>query len=492
MKRIFFALGLALSIILGARAFDFEEPPSHSPYLVTVQAPHQVRLLDQDTAALENILRMIGRARKTMELEYYVFNPDRSGKLVLQALIKKADEGVKIRILVDYYSHGVIPGLDGFYLTALARHGIELRYFNVADLLEFWKVGFRNHRKLLVVDGEEMLAGGRNISDEFFGMSERVNYLDRDIWIKGPIAQAAVQGFELFWNDPIVEKPQKPEEPVFIRSPHASSSKRMTTRAQDEADYRARLNAFNARIAATKKTLSPQKSDLELRQKVAERGGAELAGSPVIPIHSITLVSDTPVPGAAARIVTPYLYRRLAGATKSLLIENFIFMVKDEEKDAFLGLLQRGVKIDLLTNGFGSEPNYMMAELENSRQNMGVANGMNVYCYTGPPPADRLFSGPKAIWGLHTKTMVIDGQDSVIGSYNLDPRSAWINDEGAIIVNGSPEFARLLEEKTRQRIKNATQMNPDGSYVNGVHCYSTGRIMTILLRPLVELFSDQL
>jgi putative cardiolipin synthase len=123
---------------------------------------------------------------------------------------------------------------------------------------------------------------------------------------------------------------------------------------------------------------------------------------------------------------------------------------------------------------------------------MGVHHGMNVYCYCGAPKSDQVFSGSKAIWGLHTKTMVIDGKDSVIGSYNLDPRSAWINDEGTIIVNDSPEFARLLEEKTRNRMQNATQMNQDGSYANGFHCYSMGRIMTIILRPLVEIISDQL
>jgi putative cardiolipin synthase len=238
LKRSVCAASLVLSMTLGAQAFEM--PPSDSPYLVTVNAPHEARLLDNDTAALENVLQMIGRARKSMELEYFVFNPDRSGKLVLQALVRKADEGVKIRILVDYYSHGVKPGLDRFYHDELARHGIELRYFNVADLVEFWKVGFRNHRKLLVIDGEEMLTGGRNIADGYFGMNERMNYLDRDIWIKGPIAQSAVRDFDLFWNDPVVENPKVPEKPVFRRRTNPASSKVLTTLAQDEADYRKR------------------------------------------------------------------------------------------------------------------------------------------------------------------------------------------------------------------------------------------------------------
>lgn len=474
----------------GAQAL--ETPPSSSPYLNTVNAPHQVRLLDNDTAALENVLQMIGRARKSIVMEYFVFNPDRSGRLVLQALVRKADEDVKIRILVDYNANGIKPGLDSFYHDELARHGVELRYFNVVDLLEFWEVGFRNHRKLLVVDDKEMLTGGRNIADGFFGMSEHMDYLDRDIWIKGPIAETAVHGFDLFWSDPVVSNPGKPEEPIFRRRTNPASSKMLTTQTQDEADYHARLEAFHGSITTTKESLRPRRSDLEFRQAVANLGDEELAQSPVINVHSLTLVSDTPVPGESARIVTPYLYQRIEGAKKSLLIENFMFMVKGAEKHALLDLLDRGVKIDLPTNGFATEPNFLMAELTNSRQNMGVHHGMNVYCYRGAPKSDQMFSGSRAIWGLHTKTMVIDGKDSVIGSYNLDPRSRWINDEGAVVVNDSPEFARLLEEKTRNRIKNATQMNQDGSYADGSHCYSAGRIMTIILRPLAEILSDQL
>jgi cardiolipin synthase C len=490
IRRMVCTVSMALSMALGAQAF--ETPPSGSPYLNTVNAPHQARLLDNDTAALENVLQMIGRARKTMELEYFVFNPDRSGRLVLQALVRKADEGVKIRILVDYNANGVKPGLDRFYHDELARHGIELRYFNVAELWEFWEAGFRDHRKLLVVDDDEMVTGGRNIADGYFGMSEHMNYLDRDIWISGAITHSAVRGFDLFWNDPVISKPKEPEEPVFRRRTNPASSKVLTTQAEDVADYHARLDAFKGRIATTKNSLRPRRSDLEFRQEVAKLGGEELAQSPVVNIHSITLVSDTPIPGKSARIVTPYLYQRIEGATKSLLIENFMFMVKGEEKHALLSLLNRGVQIDLLTNGFGSDPNFLIAELANSRQNMAVHHGMNVYCYCGPPQSDRIFSGSNAIWGLHTKTMVIDGKDSVVGSYNLDPRSGWINDEGAIVVNDSPEFASLLEEKTRNRIKNATQMNQDGSYANGSHCYSVGRIMTVILRPFAELVSDQL
>jgi len=481
---------LVLLMVLSAQAF--ETLPSRSPYLNTVNASHEVRLLDNDTAALENLLHMIGRSRQSIEMEYFVFNPDRSGRLVLQALVKKADAGIKIRILVDYNANGMKPGLDSFYHDELARHGIELRYFNVADVLQFWKVGFRNHRKLLVVDDEEMLTGGRNIADGYFGMSNHMDYLDRDIWIKGPIVKIAAHGFDLFWSNPVVTNPRGPERPVFVRRTNPASSKMIATQSQDMADYHARIEAFRGRMATTRNSLRARDADLELGRAVAKLGNAELDKSPVLTIHSLTLVSDTPVPGDSTRMVTPYLYQRIEGAKKSLLIENFMFMVKGEEKHALLRALDRGVKIDLLTNGFNSEPNPLMAELANSRQNMAVEHGMKVYCYCCAPQADQVFSGNKAIWGLHTKTMVIDGKDSVIGSYNLDSRSGWINDEGTVVVNDSPEFAHLLENKTRSRMQSATQMNPDGSYANGSHCYSPGRILTIILRPVAEIVSDQL
>ncbi len=467
-----------------------EANPPEDSCLVTINAPHRARIIDNDVEALYNYLQVIGRARQSIEIESFVFNPDKSGRLVLQALEKKADEGVKVRILIDYYSNRLKPGLDAYYRDALAQHGIELRYFNVADILEFWKIGFRNHSKLLVVDGREMVTGGRNISDAYFGMAERVNYLDRDIWLDGPIVRAAAQNFELYWESPMTSVPKVPGPPVFSRSTKAGSSKHPKTRAQDDADYAVRLAAYEKIIQHARDALKPRPQDVELKSRIIQVGKTVLARSPIVEVHSVTWVSDRPIPGDAGRVVTPYLHKRLEGANHSLLIENFLFICKGQEKDMFLSLLKRKVRVNLLTNGFCSDPNFVMAEMANSRQNMAVQHGMNVFCYTGAPASDKVFSGEKAIWALHTKSIVIDGRDSVIGSYNFDPRSAEINDEGMIIINDSPEFARLLEQKIHNRIKNATQMNADGSYANGYHCNSPGRIFTVILRPFVEACTD--
>ncbi len=433
---------------------------------------------------------MIDRAQKTIELEYFIFLPDRSGRLVLQAIVKKAREGVKVRILLDYVSQAGTPGLDEFYQVELAKNGIELRYFNVASMVEFWKSGFRNHRKFIIIDGQELVTGGRNIADEYFGLRGRINYLDRDIWIKGPIVQTATRNFELFWNAPMVRKLEEPEEKACDRICSATSSRSPAT-----GTCGVRPNEFLDRVAKVNDTLTPQSGDAKLRQKVARLGGPALARSPVVNVHAITFVSDKPVPCESGRIMAPYLRGLLEHANKKLLVENYTFLVKSEDKDILLDLAKRGVQIDLLTNSFFSEPNFVLAELSHSREHMAVLHGMNVYCYSAKPKSDQVFLDQrveKTMWGLHGKSMVIDGKDAVITSYNFDPRSARINVENAICVHDSPEFARLLEEATMSRIRNAYRINQEGRYVNGPCCYGMGRTLAIVLRPLAELFADQL
>lgn len=468
---------------IGARASD-------SPYLVTARGTHQVRLIEEETAALENILEMIDRARNSIDLEYFIFLPDRSGRLVLQALVKKAGEGVRIRILLDYVSQQGLPGLDEFYQAELASHGITVRYFNVASLVEVWKAGFRNHRKFIIVDGRELVTGGRNIADEYFGLGVRMNYLDRDIWITGPMVTTASRNFELFWSAPLVESLPVPEDNVYQRQYHPNSSRAPAPDASGN-----RPGDYLQRVQQTRDTLVPSSADGELRRKVAMTGGPELQRMPLVTVHKLTFVSDKPVPGEPGRVMSPYRIQLLEHATRSLLIENYTFLVKGPDKAVLVGLAKRGVRITVLTNSFYSEPNFVLAELSHSREHMAVDRGMEVYCYSSHPLPDQGFFETRerpSIWGLHGKSMVIDGKDSVIGSYNFDPRSARINLENTLCVHDSPEFAGLVEQATLRRMRNAYKTRLDGRY-GAIPCFNgLGRTLAIIFRPVAELFADQL
>ena len=123
-----------------------------------------------------------------------------------QALVKKAKEGVKVRILVD---HGFpIFKLNNYVATELKKYGIEVRYYNTSIILELWKVQFRSHRKLLAVDDKIAVTGSRNIADEYFELSKDYNFLDTDIFINGSVAKKMRESFDAFW-DYKISKPAK-------------------------------------------------------------------------------------------------------------------------------------------------------------------------------------------------------------------------------------------------------------------------------------------
>jgi cardiolipin synthase C len=142
------------------------------PYRVTSKAPHDMRVINSGIAALYGRIDLIRRAQKTLELEYFIFNPDHSGRIVLKELIKASKRGVKVRILVD--KSMAVFVLDKYYAAALKEHNIELRYYNNASALALSSVQFRNHRKLLAMDNTEAITGGRNIGNEYFDLSEEL------------------------------------------------------------------------------------------------------------------------------------------------------------------------------------------------------------------------------------------------------------------------------------------------------------------------------
>lgn len=185
---------------------------SRYPYQVTSTEPHQMRVINSGLAALYAGVDMIRRAQDSLELEYFIFNPDKGGRIILKELVKAAERGVRVRVLID--KSLAVFVLDKFYAEVLKEKGVELRYYNAAPLIAISSSQFRNHRKLMVMDGIEAITGGRNIADEYFDLSEKFNFLDRDAWIAGPIVKPMLETFDKYWKDAITQVPKKPKKPV--------------------------------------------------------------------------------------------------------------------------------------------------------------------------------------------------------------------------------------------------------------------------------------
>jgi len=222
-KRLFPALAAAL--LLGAcsatvnwdyprvSSTAFEHPETTSVGALFQEAADRhpglsgFSLLQYGENAFLARLAMIDVAEKSVDAQYYIWDADLTGRILASRLMRAADRGVRVRLLID----DIYQTRERDYLIALmdAHPNIEIRLFNpvtnrfwrhMSFLADFSRVNHRMHNKLLVIDNVLGVVGGRNIADIYFGVSEDHNYRDLDVLTAGPIVREASASFDMFWN----------------------------------------------------------------------------------------------------------------------------------------------------------------------------------------------------------------------------------------------------------------------------------------------------
>ena len=151
-------------------------------------------------------IHLIRKAKYTLDLQYYIWADDFIGNLMLHELLKAADRGVKVRLLIDDQNGTKIDR----QLSALLAHpniSIKLynpykfRHFRVMDyIFRMNRINHRMHNKLIIADGAIAVTGGRNISSEYFDASESFQFTDMDILFFGKAVNRANEVFTDFWN----------------------------------------------------------------------------------------------------------------------------------------------------------------------------------------------------------------------------------------------------------------------------------------------------
>jgi putative cardiolipin synthase len=154
--------------------------------------------------------QMINTAERTLDLEYFIFRQDETGQLLTDALLRAADRGVRVRVLID--DGNTLTGDE--QIAALSAHPrIEIRIFNpftyrghteLFRAIEFTfnapRLDYRMHNKLLAVDNAIALVGGRNIGDQYFQVDPESQFGDDDVFVAGPIVEDLSRTFDDFWN----------------------------------------------------------------------------------------------------------------------------------------------------------------------------------------------------------------------------------------------------------------------------------------------------
>jgi cardiolipin synthase C len=399
------------------------------------------RLLSVGVDGLLVRAQMINDAARTLDLEYFIFRQDETGQLLADALLRAADRGVRVRLLVDdAETHDVDD-----QLAALSAHpNIHIRIYNPFAYrghiplfrdLEFafdaMRLDYRMHNKLMVVDNAIALVGGRNIGDQYFQVDPESQFGDDDVFAAGPIVKKLSQSFDEYWNSPIAV-------PIA-----ALRSDRPTAAA---------LTAYRAALDEHRRALKADGIEYARRIATGEPLAGMLSGRlPLVWAHA-EVICDSPYKGRIehGELVGSLINRAVADAARSvqseLLIITPFFVPGPAGMRLLADLRRRGVRVRVLTNSLESTPEpiaqsgYMHyrrplledgVEISEVRAQLGDARG------SGETKADARYGN----YALHAKLLVFDRKRLYVGSMNFDERSRHLNTEIGLIID-SPELAR--------------------------------------------------
>jgi putative cardiolipin synthase len=423
---------------------------------------NHLMLLNSGIASLQKRIDMIRKAKKSIILEYFIYEKDKSGRLLIDELVKKAKEGVEVRVLLD--KSITIIELDDFFAEQIPE--IQFAYYNRA--LDPYTAQFRTHRKILGIDGEELITGGRNIGDDYFDLSAEYNFFDRDVWIKGPMVKTIFESFDYFWNDKSVVKPSRDTTPGSYR--HLFATTRNRERYRGFRSEMVKRNITQAKVWLDDKDFLPK-----LRKDVERVARPILDKSKVHLCPKLTYASDrsggtlfTALGDdykTGRRILQQEIMRRLkeTGPSDHLIIETPYFMLNDKWREALGDLLNNDRQVTLISNSLAStDAFYVSANFYRiifKLQEKGLIpfiHNSEFHNYS-----ERLPVTDKARWGIHAKTHIYDEDSFMIGTYNIDNRSDFFNAEMAIFCDGNREMTDELRLDMQKRIDHSYKIVGD-------------------------------
>jgi putative cardiolipin synthase len=373
-------------------------------------------------------LAMIDLAQKTLDAQYYIWSSDTTGRILASRLIRAADRGVRVRILIDdHYQTGdkdfLLAGLDG-------HPNIEIRLFNpitnrfwrtLSFLADFGRVNHRMHNKLLVMDNAVAIVGGRNIGDVYFGVEKDHNYRDLDVLTAGPIVRELSASFDMFWNSDWA-------------IPVGATVKELPT----ENDWQAMLKQFEEKVSAAGYPYPIYQSVDELRARLVQIRDNFIWAPGTVLVEQPSRVNTEVKIG----VIHSGLSQRVSEVERELLIESPYFVLPDRVIERVGQLTARGIKVRAMTNSAASSDVIAaQAGYANTREKLLKA-GAELYELRPDTNMERRWSilSGKSRAAMHNKFMVFDRKSVFIGSFNLDPRSSTLNTEIGVMID-SPEIA---------------------------------------------------
>jgi len=376
--------------------------------------------------ALAARLALCDLAEKSLDVQYYIWEADPTGRLLAERLARAAERGVRVRVLVDDIN---MSGRDDRIGALDAHPNIEIRIFNpfkhrkfraLDFALDMGRINHRMHNKMMIMDNAVSLVGGRNVGAHYFEAHTESNFRDLDIVGAGPVVRETSEVFDHFWN-----------------GPWAVPSKEVVGKSFTVAEYEDAVGDMRRQISEDEYPFPTEQSASAMLESLEEifAGLVWATGE---------IVWDDPAEiyeGFKRGRIGEGLFDRIETLEKELLIESAYFVPRDDGVAAAKALVDRGVRVRILTNSLSAN-DVLAAHAGYSKYRKPLLEaGVELYeLRPYPGPVEKQIVSAKSKAALHTKAIVFDRKDVFIGSFNLDPRSGSINTEAGIYVQ-SPELA---------------------------------------------------
>ena len=467
----------------------------------TPAAPkHYARILDGGPDALLVRIHMIRSARRSIDLQTYIFDEDDSAQLVLDELQAAAFRGVKVRLLMDQLS--ALKKVDTLAAFASVHANFEVRVYNpvldrarlstpmyaVAAACCWGKLNRRMHNKLLLVDDMLGVTGGRNYQDDYYDWDAAYNFRDRDLLIAGPVARDMAANFAAFWQSPLsVPAERLGDVARFLQANGVPAPPHRPYRKPE------RVQALLAQVA----------DETLIRARFVE---------PALAVQGVQFIGDLPdkhVDEVAESVQAGVVLQQLiASARDEVLLQTPYLVLSKPAQRLFRGLHRQPdpPRVRVSTNSLASTDAFIAYAISYKYKRRYLRDfGFEIHEFKPfpadapfdagpvgadldelPPPRPRQrrptlrarrlaerglrsapvseagrsspFASPGGLpvrlkragirMGLHAKSMVVDEAVGVVGTHNFDPRGDTLNTESAVVI-ADPAFARALAASIR-------------------------------------------
>jgi putative cardiolipin synthase len=466
-----------LALSLGAWAQSPEKPASPMAAIDAQIASHPrqtgVHVLETGREGLIARAWLADNAQSSIEAQYFIWGTDNIGILAAEALLRAADRGVKVRVIVDDLP---IKAPDKPLLALTLHPNVDIKVYNPRSsvgtplpkrvmnlLVDFRGFNQRMHNKVFIVDAKVAITGGRNMAAEYFDYNQEYNFRDRDAVVLGDAVADMRASFEKYWSSPLCVAVEDRFDGLGLlkKNVHVDD-------AEIQQVYR-RLHEY----ANSPERFAPEVRDAiravpESFEKVAASiawGRAEfVADLPGKNERRLTLGGGGATPRALAELVR--------GARERIVIQTPYLVLSDEALVLMSQARARGVRIRIVTNSLAATDNVMAFSGYRKQRGELLAAGLEIYEIRPDAAVMRELmrqmapaAGKAPIFAIHAKTMVVDGKVTFIGTYNFDLRSQNLNTEAGVIVHseaiaGAVERA-ILTDILPANSWNAATDNPD-------------------------------